>query len=121
MLWSGDTKAAIDAMHEVARVQPILTEDEYFDLGIAYLIAGQTDDAITTLGRAIQRYDDNAQLCMRFSPAPMRRWIARPTRPGEAEIVKRMLPAFQAKDFATRLRDQGQRSKVIAALQLAGL
>ena len=40
---------------------------------------------------------------------------------GEAEIVKRMLPAFQAKDFGTRLRDQGQRSKVIAALQLAGL
>jgi len=32
-----------------------------------------------------------------------------------------MLPTFQAKDFATRLRDREQRAKVIAALQLAGL
>jgi hypothetical protein len=40
---------------------------------------------------------------------------------GEAEIVKRMLPAFEAKDFATQLRDPAQRSKIVAALQLAGL
>jgi len=40
---------------------------------------------------------------------------------GEAELVKRMLPAFEAKDFATQLRDEGQRSKIVAALQLAGL
>ncbi len=39
----------------------------------------------------------------------------------EAEIVKRMLPAFEAKNFATQLRDEGQRSKIVAALQLAGL
>ena len=62
LLWSGDTGAAIDAMHEVARVQPTLTEDEYLDLGIAYLIAGRTDDAITTLGRAIQRYEQRPTL-----------------------------------------------------------
>ena len=120
LLWSGDAKAAIETMLEVARVQPILTDTEYVDLGIAYLIAGQTDDAIATLGRAMQRYDDNALLhaLLAGTYATVGR---KADAAKEADIVKRMLPSFQAKDFATRLRDQGQRSKVIAALQLAGL
>jgi len=119
-LWSGDAKAAIEAMRKVARVQPILTNDEHVDLGIAYLIADRPDDAIAALTRAIQRYDDDAflhaLLAGAYATAGRKADAA-----GEAEIVKRMLPAFQAKDFGTRLRDQGQRSKVIAALQLAGL
>jgi TolB-like protein/class 3 adenylate cyclase/Flp pilus assembly protein TadD len=56
LLWSGDAKAAIETMREVARVQPILTDDEYTDLGVALLIADRPDDAIATLGRAIERY-----------------------------------------------------------------
>jgi class 3 adenylate cyclase/TolB-like protein len=120
LLWSGDAKAAIEAMRKVARVQPILTNDEDVDLGIAYLIADRPGDAIAALTRAIQRYDDDAflhaLLAGAYATAGRKADAA-----GEAEIVKRMLPAFQAKDFATRLRDQGQRSKVIAALQLAGL
>jgi class 3 adenylate cyclase/TolB-like protein len=120
LLWSGDTGPAIEAMRKVARVQPVLTDDEYVDLGMAYLIAGQTDDAIATLGRAIQRYDDDgflhALLAGAYATAGRTADGA-----GEVEIVKRMLPAFQAKDVATRLRDQGQRSKVIAALRAAGL
>ena len=120
LLWSGDAKAAIETMLEVARVQPILTDTEYVDLGIAYHIAGQTDDAIATLGRAIERYDDNALLHALLAGAYAT--VGRKADAAkEAEIVKRMLPSFQAKDFATRLRDQGQRSKVIAVLQLAGL
>ena len=120
LLWSGDAKAAIETMLEVARVQPILTDTEYVDLGIAYHIAGQTDDAIATLGRAIQRYDDNALLHALLAGAYAT--VGRKADAAkEADIVKRMLPSFQAKDFATRLRDQGQRSKVIAVLQLAGL
>ena len=120
LLWSGDSKAAIEAMRKVARVQPILTNDEHVDLGIAYLIADRPDEAIAALTRAIQRYDDDAflhaLLAGAYATAGRKADAA-----GEAEIVKRMLPAFQAKDFGTRLRDQGQRSKVIAALQLAGL
>jgi tetratricopeptide (TPR) repeat protein len=120
LVWSGDTGPAIEAMRKVARVQPILTDDEYIDLGLAYLIAGQTDDAIATLGRAIQRYDDDgflhALLAGAYATAGRKAAAV-----GEAEIVKRMLPAFQAKDSATQLRDQGQRSKVIAALRAAGL
>jgi TolB-like protein/class 3 adenylate cyclase/Flp pilus assembly protein TadD len=119
LLWSGDSKAAIEAMRKVARVQPILTDDEHVDLGIAYLIADRPEDAIAALTRATQRYDDaflHALLAGAYATAGRKADAA-----GEAEIVKRMLPAFQAKDFATRLRDQGQRSKVIAALQLAGL
>jgi adenylate cyclase len=120
LLWSGDAKAAIGTMLQVTRVQPILRDSEYVDLGIAYLIADRPDDAIPTLGRAVQRYDDDgdlhALLAGAYATAGRKADAA-----GEAEIVKRMLPAFQAKDFATRLRDQGQRSKVIAALQMAGL
>jgi hypothetical protein len=32
-----------------------------------------------------------------------------------------MLPSFQAKDFATQLRDEGQRLKIVTALRAAGL
>ena len=81
-----------------------LTDTEYVDLGIAYLIAGQTDDAIATLGRAIQRYDDNALLHALLAGAYAT--VGRKADAAkEADIVKRMLPSFQAKDFATRLRD----------------
>jgi hypothetical protein len=106
-------------MLEAARVQPVLTSREYVDLGIAYLIADQSDDAIATLGRATQRYDYpelHALLAGAYATAGRKADAA-----GEAGLVKRMLPAFEAKDFATQLRDEGQRSKVVAALQLAGL
>ena len=120
LLWSGDTRAAIETMREVARVQPILTDDEYVDLGIAHLIADRPDDAIAALGRAIQRYDGDgalhALLAGAYATAGRKADAA-----GEAEIVKRMLPSFQAKDFATQLRDEGQRLKIVTALRAAGL
>jgi predicted Zn-dependent protease len=108
-------------MREVARVQPILTDDEYVDLGIAYLIADRPDDAIAALGRAIQRYGQSdatlhALLAGAYATAGRKADAAT-----EAEIVKRMLPSFAAKEFATQLRDEGQRSKIITALRLAGL
>jgi adenylate cyclase len=121
LLWSGNTGAAIETMREVARVQPILTDDEYVDLGIAYLIADRPDDAIAALGRAIQRYGQSdatlhALLAGAYATAGRKADAAT-----EAEIVKRMLPSFAAKEFATQLRDEGQRSKIITALRLAGL
>jgi adenylate cyclase len=120
LLWSGDAKAAIETMREVARVQPILTNDEYLDLGTAYLVADRVDDAIATLGRAIQRYEQDATLHALLAGAYATTG-RKADAANEAENVKRMLPAFQAKDFATQLRDEGQRSKIVAALQLAGL
>jgi TolB-like protein len=120
LLWSGDARATIETMREVARVQPILTDDEHVDLGIAYLIADRPDDAIATLGRGAQRYGQDpslhALLAGAYATAGRKADAA-----GEAEVVKRMLPAFEATDFATQLRDEGQRSKIVAALQLAGL
>ena len=120
LLWSGDTRAAIEAMRKVARVQPILKEDEYFDLGIAYLIAGRTDDAITTLERGVQRYEDGPSLRALLAAA-----YATAGRKADAQaqaaVVKRLEPTFAAKDFGTQLRDEGQRMKIVAALRLAGL
>ncbi|MBV9287569.1 MAG: tetratricopeptide repeat protein, partial [Hyphomicrobiales bacterium] len=120
LLWSGDARAAIETMRQVERVQPILTDDEYTDLGVAYLIADQPNDAIATLGRAIQRYGQDAYLHALLAGAYATAG-RKADAAGEAELVKRMLPAFEGKDFATQLRDEGQRSKVVAALQLAGL
>ena len=93
---------------------------EHLDLGIAFLIADRPDDAIATLGRAIQRYEQAAYLHVLLAGAYATAG-RKADAAGEAELVKRMLPAFEAKDFATQLRDEGQRSKIVAALQLAGL
>jgi predicted Zn-dependent protease len=120
LLWSGDAKAAIETMGQVARVQPIRTDDEHVDLGVAYLIADRPDDAIATLGHATQRYRQDpilhALLAGAYATAGRKADAF-----GEAKLVKRMLPAFEAKEFATQLRDEEQRSKIVAALQLAGL
>jgi TolB-like protein/class 3 adenylate cyclase len=119
LLWSGDARAAIETMRKVARVRPILTEDEQVDLGVAYLIADRPDDAIATLGRAARYGQDpslHALLAGAYATAGRKVDAA-----SEAEMVKRLLPGFEAKDFATQLRDEGQRSKIVAALQLAGL
>ena len=101
-------------------MQPILTDVEHIDLGIAFLIVDRPDDAIATLGRAIQRYEQgptlHALLAGAYATVGRKGDAA-----GEAELVKRLLPAFEAKDFATQLRDEAQRSKIVAALQLAGL
>jgi adenylate cyclase len=88
LLWSGDAKAAIETMRQVARVQPILTDDEYNDLGIAHLIADQPDDAIATLGRAIQRYGQDPILHALLAGA----YAAsgrKANASNEAELVKR--------------------------------
>lgn len=119
LLWSGDTMGAIQAMREVARVQPILSVAESFDLGTAYLLVDRPRDAISTLGRAVQRYEHNPYLHVLLAGA----YAAvgqMPDAAAEVGVVKRILPTFAAKDFATRLRDQGQRSKLVAALQRAG-
>jgi TolB-like protein/class 3 adenylate cyclase len=121
LLWSGNTGAAIETMREVARVQPILTDDEYVDLGIAYLIAGRPDDAITALGRAVQRYGQSDPILHTLLAGAYATAGRKGDAASEAQIVKHMLPSFAAKDFATQLRDEGQRSKIVAALQLAGL
>jgi TolB-like protein/predicted Zn-dependent protease len=119
LLWSGDANAAIETMRQIARVQPILTDDEYISLGIADLIADRPDDAIATLGRASERYGQapilHVLLAGAYATAGRKAEAA-----NEAEIVKRVLPGFEA-NFGTQLRDQAQRSKIVAALQLAGL
>ena len=121
LLWSGKTGAAIETMRDVARVQPILTDDQYVDLGIAYLIADRPDDAIATLGRAVQRYGQSDAILHALLAGAYATVGRKADAAAEVEIVMRMHPAFRAKDFATQLRDEGQRSKVVAALELAGL
>jgi tetratricopeptide (TPR) repeat protein len=120
LLWSGNTRAAIDAMREVARVQTTLSGSEQFDLGIAYLLVNQPDEAIATLGHAIQRNEQNPYLHVVLAGA-----YAVAGRKDDATvevgIVRRLLPAFASKDFATQLRDEGQRLKITTALQQAGL
>ncbi|SEC20452.1 TolB amino-terminal domain-containing protein [Rhizobiales bacterium GAS188] len=119
-LWSGNTRGAIDALREVARVQPTLSVVEHYDLGTAYLLVDRQDEAIATLGHAIQRYEQNPYLHVLLAGA----YAAAGRKDDaavEAGIVRRMLPAFASKDFATLLRDEGQRLKIVAALQQAGL
>jgi len=120
LLWSGDPMGAIKALRDATRVQPILSAADSINLGAAYILVDRPRDAIATMGRAVQRYDQNpyvhAMLAGAYAAVGQM-----PDADAEAGIVKRLLPSFAAKDFATQLRDQGQRSKLVATLQQAGL
>ena len=58
LLWTGQIEDAIKALETSRQFQPNIGPTEAFYLGLAYLVAGRSADAIRTLEQALARYSN---------------------------------------------------------------
>jgi Flp pilus assembly protein TadD len=120
LLWAGDVDASVKAFETAGKLGLNFTVNDSFILGIAYLLADRSADAIRTLERSLERNKTdpytNAVLAAAYAQAGRQADAARQT-----QTVRAIDPRFDTADFGTLLRKPELRTKLAAALEKAGL
>ena len=120
LLWDGDVDGSVKAFETASKLGLDFTVKDSFDLGIAYLLADRSADAIRTLERSLEHSKtdpySNAILAAAYAAAGRQ---ADATR--EAAIVRSIDPRFDSGDFGSLFRKAELREKLVAALNKAGL
>lgn len=120
LLWSGDVDASVKAFETAGKLGLNFTVVDLFDLGVAYLLADRSGDAIRTLERSIERNktDVNTNVILAAAYAAIGRQ-ADAVR--QATTVRSIDPRFDIADFGSLFRKAELRDKLVAALNKAGL
>jgi adenylate cyclase len=120
LLAMGHIDGAISAIETAAQLQPSISVTDYFRLGMAYVLAGRTADAIRTLERSLIRNErevfTNAMLAAAYAEAGRQEDAKR-----QAQTVRRLAPFFASSEFGSLFRNSDHRERIVAALQKAGL
>jgi adenylate cyclase len=120
LLWSGDVDASVKAFETAGKLGLEFTANDAFLLGVAYILADRSADAIRTLERSLDRNKTdpftNAILAAAYAQAGRQTDAARQTA-----TLKRIDPRFDSADFGSLLRKPELRAKLAAAMQKAGL
>ena len=120
LLWSGDVDGSVRDFEIGAKLGLDVTANEAFTLGVAYLLANRSADAIRTLERSLERNKTdpytNAILAAAYAEAGRQADAARQTA-----TVRAIDPRFDSADFGSLLRRPELRAKLAAALNKAGL
>jgi len=119
-LWSGDVDAAVKDFETASKLGLNFTVNQSFILGMAYLLADRSADAIRTLERSLALNKTalytNAILAAAYAQAGRQADAAR-----QAATVRQIDPRFDSADFGSLLRKPELRAKLAAALNKAGL
>lgn len=119
LLWLGRLAEAIEASETCLALDPNPAASYYFNLGLAYYLAGRHDDAVRLLERAAARYPAYAFI----TPVLAAAYAAR-GRGAEATravaMARRQNPYFDPAAYGTRLTDPEHRAKLAAGLKKAG-
>jgi adenylate cyclase len=120
LLWSGDVDASVKAFETARKLGLDFNANDAFLLGVAYLLADRSADAIRTLERSLDRNKTdpftNAILAAAYAEAGRQADAAR-----QAQAVRAIDPRFDSADFGSLLRKPELRTKLAAALNKAGL
>jgi adenylate cyclase len=120
LLWSGDIDASAKAFETAKKLGLDFNANDSFLLGVAYVLADRSADAIRTLERSLDRNKTdpftNAILAAAYAEAGRQ---ADATR--QAQMVRTIDPRFDSADFGSLLRKPELRTKLTAALNKAGL
>jgi adenylate cyclase len=120
LLWSGDIDASVKAFETARGLGLDFNANDAFLLGVAYVLADRSADAIRTLERSLDRNKTdvytNAILAAAYAQAGRQADAARQT-----ETVKRIDPRFDSADFGSLLRKPDLRAKLAGAIKKAGL
>jgi len=119
---AGDSAGAIAALEEAARFRPGRAGNEYFSLGLAYILAGRPGDAVRVLERSktIDDKDRNGYTDALLAGAYA--LLGRPEDAArEAETMRHIDPTFDVATFGDLLRRPEDRETLRSALRRAGL
>ena len=120
LLWSGDVDASVEAFETARKLGLDLTANDAFLLGVAYVLADRSADAIRALERSLDRNKTdvytNAILAAAYAQAGRQADAAR-----QVETVKRIDPRFDSADFGSLLRKPELRAKLTGVMKNAGL
>jgi adenylate cyclase len=120
LLWSGDVNGSVKAFETASKLGLEFTRNDSFMLGIAYLLADRSADAVRTLERSLERNQTdayaNAVLAAAYAEAGRQTDARR-----QAASVRELNPRFESADFGSLLRNPELRTKLAAALNKAGL
>ncbi len=120
LLWSGDVEGSVKAFETANKLGLEFTRNDSFMLGIAYLLADRSADAVRTLERSLERNKadaySNAILAAAYAEAGRQADALR-----QAAAVRELHPRFDSADFGSLLRKPELRTKLAAALSKAGL
>ena len=120
LLWSGDVDGSVKAFETASKLGLEFTRNDSFMLGIAYLLADRSADAVRTLERSLERNQTdayaNAVLAAAYAEAGRQTDALR-----QAASVRELNPRFESADFGSLLRKPELRTKLAAALNKAGL
>jgi adenylate cyclase len=120
LLWSGDVDGSVKDFETASKLGLDFTVNDSFILGIAYLLADRSADAVRTLERSLERNKtdvySNAILAAAYAEAGRQADAVR-----QAASVRELNPRFDSADFGSLLRKPELRTKLAAALNKAGL
>jgi adenylate cyclase len=120
LLWSGDVDASVKAFETASKLGLSFTVTDAFTLGIAYLLADRSADAVRTLERSLDRNKtdlfSNAILAAAYAQAGRQADAVR-----QAKAVRELDPRFDSADFGSLLRKPELQAQLAGALKKAGL
>ena len=120
LLWSGHVDASVKAFETARNLGFEFTANEAFLLGVAYILADRSADAIRTLERSLDRNKTdpytNAVLAAAYAQAGRKTDAVR-----QVETLKKIDPRFDSVGFGSLMRNPLLRAKLTAAMKKAGL
>jgi TolB-like protein/class 3 adenylate cyclase len=120
MLYTGRPDEALRALETASRFNPAMDPDRVFELGLAYYLKGQYDEAIKILEQNLARNPDHG-----ISRIPLSAAFAKAGRSEDAarevELVRRTDPFFDIASFGSRFRNPADRNSIADGLRKAGL
>jgi adenylate cyclase len=120
LLYAGDITGAIAGGELIAQFQPDIPANTGFHLGVAYLLAGRSADAVRVLERSVNRNPGNLYSNVMLAAAYGA--VGRQQDANElAKRVRERFPTFSRDQFGLALRDPELRGKLDYAIEKAGL
>ena len=120
LLWMGRIDEASAQLEIAFDLNPNLSADDAFALGLAYYLSRRLEDAVQFLEREALRNPDYIYTSVLLAAAYGQLGRAAEAQ-RMAEAVRRRLPTFDARNFGSRLQNRAHHDYVTEGLAKAGL
>jgi adenylate cyclase len=120
LLWSGEAEGAIKSLETAAAMDPRLSAEDLFGLGVAYFLVGQSADAVRTFERITTRKEGNPFIYAMLAAIYAENGRDDDSRLAAAE-VRKLNPFFDIARFGSLFKKAEHRDRLANALKKTGL